>query len=298
MATTSLLGLLSACAPSVSDDDAAPINSMPSEATIRPKEANSDETTTGARMIRHSYGDAPEQFGELHLPTGVDGPLPVVVLVHGGFWRNPYDLSLMDPLATDLVERGHAVWNIEYRRVGDAGGGWPGTLTDVAAAVDALAALSVDHSLDLTRVAIVGHSAGGHLALWAAGRAGLPDDVPGASPVVTPVVAVGQGAVVDLLGAAAAPLGNGAVMELLGGAPDEVPERYAAARPRLDAGPTMVSVVGVRDTVVPPRYSVDPTLPGAVVVIEVDGAGHMDLIEPSDPAWAAVVGVITGSLSP
>ena len=116
--------------------------------------------------------------------------------------------------------------------------------------------------------------------------------------MVTPVVAVGQGAVVDLLGAAAAPLGNGAVMELLGGAPDEVPERYAAARPRLDAGPAMVSVVGVRDTVVPPRYSVDPMLPGAVVVIEVDGAGHMDLIEPSHPAWAAVVEVITGSLSP
>lgn len=248
--------------------------------------------------ITIAYGTAPEQFGVLHLPDGDDddsddGALAsTVVLVHGGFWRNPYDLTLMDPLAADLVERGFAVWNIEYRRLGDDGGGWPGTLLDVAAAVDQLVEIATDHPIDLEGVAIVGHSAGGHLALWAGGRAGLPAGAPGATPLVTPTTAIGQGAVVDLLGAAAKPLGNGAVMELLGGAPDEVPERYEAARPRLDAGPRMVSVVGTNDDVVPPPYSVDPTRPDELEVVEIDGAGHMDLIDPANSAWAAVIATL------
>lgn len=241
-----------------------------------------------------TYGDAPQQFGVLRLPDRADGAVPVVVLVHGGFWRNPYDLTLMDPLAADLVERGFAVWNIEYRRIGDEGGGWPGTLVDVAAAIDELATIADDFPIDLERVAVVGHSAGGHLALWAAGRAGLPSGAPGASPVVIPTLAVGQGAVVDLLGAAAKPLGNGAVIELLGGTPDEVPDRYEVARPRLDAGPTMVSVVGTNDTIVPPPFSADPTRPGAIEVIEIDGADHFDLIDPTHEAWAAVVRSLEG----
>ncbi len=266
--------------------------------TNDPTETSTAMSTTTEPPITIRYGDAPEQFGELHLPrrvsgAGGDGALaPAVVLVHGGFWRNPYDLTLMDPIAADLVARGIAVWNIEYRRLGDDGGGWPGTLTDVAAAVDHLAVVAGDHPIDLHRVSIVGHSAGGHLALWAAGRAGLPADAPGAGPAVVPTVAVGQGAVVDLLGAASKPLGNGAVMELLGGTPDEVPERYEAARPRLDAGPRMVSVVGTNDDVVPPPYSVDPNRPATIEVVEIDGAGHMDLIEPDHAAWAAVLRVL------
>lgn len=269
-------------------------------------EANQPGSTmndaTPASPITISYGDAPEQFGILHLPRRRDGDgddrdrvlAPVVVLVHGGFWRNPYDLTLMDPLAADLVRCDLAVWNIEYRRVGDDGGGWPGTLADVAAATDHLAVVAGDHPIDLARVAVVGHSAGGHLALWVAGRAGLPDGAPGAAPVVVPTVAVGLGAVVDLLGAAAEPLGNGAVMELLGGEPDEVPDRYEIARPRLDAGPTMVSVVGTGDDIVPPRYSIDPSRPDAIQVAEIDGADHFDLIDPSHAAWSAVLEILDG----
>ena len=261
-------------------------------ATNDPTETSTVNSTPSDSPITIAYGNAPQQFGDLHLPNTGEDASPVVVLVHGGFWRNPYDLTLMEPLAADLVHRGFAVWNIEYRRLGDDGGGWPGTLTDVAAAVDRLAAIADDHPIDPERVAIVGHSAGGHLTLWAAGRAGLPTGVPGANPVVVPWLAVGQGAVVDLVGAAAKPLGNGAVMELLGGTPEAVPERYEVARPRLDAGPAMVSVVGTADDVVPPPYSVDPTRPGSIEVIEVAGAEHMDLIEPGHAAWAAVLGVL------
>jgi acetyl esterase/lipase len=282
-------------------------------------ETNETSRATPVSPITVTYGDAPEQFGELRLPDrrddrrddagggrgggggggrrgdddGDDDPSPVVVLVHGGFWRNPYDLTLMDPLAADLVERGYAVWNIEYRRVGDDGGGWPGTLTDVAAAIDELAVIADDHPIDLGRVAVVGHSAGGHLALWASGRAGLPRGAPGASPVVVPTIAVGQGAVVDLIGAAARPLGNGAVTELLGGTPDEVSDRYEIARPRLDAGPRMVSVVGTNDEIVPRQYSIDPSRTDAIEVVEIDGADHFDLIDPTHEAWAAVVRALT-----
>jgi len=247
-------------------------------------------TNTPNAGRRFPYGPAPEQFADLWLPDLPDGgSSPVVVLVHGGFWRNPYDLTLMEPLAADLVDRGYAAWNIEYRRIGDDGGGWPGTLTDVAAAIDELASLTDDLQLDLGRVGFVGHSAGGHLALWAAGRRAIPPGLPGAGPSVHPVVAVGQGAVVDLSGAAAAPLGNGAVLELLDGAPAEVTERYEAARPRLDAGPAMVSIVGTADDIVPREYSTDPAQPGGVEVLAVEGADHFDLIDPSHAAWDAVV---------
>lgn len=240
---------------------------------------------------RIAYGAAPEQFVDLWLPEQSDHRVPpaVVVLIHGGFWRNRYGLTLMDPLAADLVGRGYAAWNIEYRRIGDDGGGWPGTLTDVAAAIDDLAELGVGAQPDLERVAFVGHSAGGHLALWAAGRGSLPSGMPGADPSVLPVLAVGQGAVVDLHGAAVAPLGDAAVIELLGGTPAEVADRYEAARPRLDAGPAMVSVVGTADDIVPLQYSADPSHPERVELVEIDGADHFDLIDPAHAAWQAVV---------
>ncbi len=116
------------------------------------------------------YGDAPSQVADLHLPAGA-GPHPVVVLVHGGFWRSSYDRTLMAPLAAELASNGYAAWNIEYRRVGEDGGGWPGLFTDVAAAVDALATVP---EVDPARVVSCGHSAGGHLALWIANAAPPP----------------------------------------------------------------------------------------------------------------------------
>jgi acetyl esterase/lipase len=163
------------------------------------------------------YGPAPDQFLELTLPPG-PGPLPVVVVLHGGFWRAAYGVELARPLAADLAAAGVAAVAVEYRRVG-AGGGWPATLLDVAAALDALPGIPEAGRLDLDDVAVVGHSAGGHLAAWAAGRHHLPDGAPGADPRVRVRRAVLQAGVLDLDAAVAADLGSGATPDLLGGGP-------------------------------------------------------------------------------
>ena len=243
-------------------------------------------------VTRITYGDGPEQFGDLYLPDG-PGPSATVVLIHGGFWRAQYALDLMVPLAEDLVSAGYSVWNIEYRRVAQPGGGWPGTLHDVAAAVDKLPEIATGGApLDLNNSAFVGHSAGGHLALWSAGRSAIPAHAPGAGPAVVPVIAVGQGPLVALRQAAAQRIGNGAVVDFLDGTPETAAGRYEAATPRLDAGPRMVAVVGSLDDVVPSQFSVDPDRPGAIELVTIRGADHMILIDPASEAWAAVRGLL------
>src|SRR5579875_2539599 len=120
------------------------------------------------------YGDDDEvQFGDLRLPSG-PGPHPVVMTIHGGFWRAAFDLQYMGLICNALRGAGIATWNVEYRRVGQPGGGWPGTFRDVARAADHLRALAPRYSLDLARVVALGHSAGGHLALWLAARPRIP----------------------------------------------------------------------------------------------------------------------------
>jgi acetyl esterase/lipase len=244
---------------------------------------------------RIAWGTDPVQFGDLRLPAG-PGPHPVVVLIHGGCWLAEYDLAYMGALADALKDAGIATWNIEYRRVGDAGGGWPGTMLDAGQAIDHLRTLAATHSLDLDRVVLSGHSAGGHLALWAATRprAATSNPLRGPDPLaVRGVVAIAP--VADLAASVsdATPICGRSAVQLLGGTPDEVPDRYEVARPRLDAGPTMVSVVGTNDTIVPPPFSADPTRPGAIEVVEIDGADHFDLIDPTHEAWAAVIRLLT-----
>ena len=132
---------------------------------------------------RFLYGRTRSQYAVLELPPGA-GPFPVAVLLHGGFWRVGFNRTLMNPLALDLLGRGWAVWNLEYRRLGigwGGGGGWPETFADVAAGIDALADLRAA-PLDLARVFAIGHSAGGQLALWSGARPGLPAGAPGAAP--------------------------------------------------------------------------------------------------------------------
>jgi acetyl esterase/lipase len=240
----------------------------------------------------HRYGPGPDRFLEL-TPPDTDAPAPVVVVVHGGFWRPAYGIELARPLAADLAGAGFAAVAVEYRRVGQ-GGGWPGTLEDVAAALDSLPGLPDAGRLDLSDVTAVGHSAGGHLAAWLAGRHRLPEGVPGAAPRVRVTAAVLQAGVLDLGAAHDQGLGDGAVRAFLGGAPGEVPERYAGADPvrLLPTGAAVLCVHGAGDDVVPvaqsERYASAAAAAGDRVELRVVPGDHMVLIDPASHAWATV----------
>jgi acetyl esterase/lipase len=244
-----------------------------------------------ARQI--AYGEHPDQVGNLHLPAEGIGPWRTVVLVHGGFWEWGWDRTLMTPLARDLAARDFAAWNVEYRRVGQEGGGWPGTLADAAAAIDALADID---EVDASRVVTVGHSAGGHLALWLAGRHRIAAGQPGAGPRVHPGGAVSQAGVADLVHGAEDGLGDGACRALLGGEPADVPGRYAVASPAalLPLGVPQLLVHGLLDDIVPPSQSRGYAEAAAaagddVELVELAAADHFDVIEAGDPAWGAVI---------
>lgn len=240
--------------------------------------------------MKVAYGSDPSQFGELRLPRG-DGPFPVAVIYHGGFWRMKYDRRTTWLIAWSLRRHGYATWNLEYRRLGGTGG-WPATLEDAAAGLDALA----DHAdrLDLDRVTTIGHSAGGHLSLWAAGRTFIPDGAPGAGPLVRPVRAVSLAGCSDLRAVQAlAGGGPSAVHDLLGGRPEEVPERYAIASPSELAplGVPTLLVHGDADTTVPPfiseRYAAVAGDECEHVVIP--GESHRSPIWPRSASWRAVL---------
>lgn len=257
------------------------------------------------RPERIAYGDGASRFGELWLPEG-EGPHPAVVLIHGGFWRHQYDLTLMDALAADVVERGWAAWNIEYRRVGEDGGGWPGTLQDVAAAFDHLAVLANDpaSSIDATRVAVAGHSAGGHLAAWIGTRPGLPQGVPGASPELVPVAVVSQAGVVDLRQAVADGLGGGATEAFVGATPAVEPDRYDQASPieRLPTGIPTRCVHGRADDLVPfaqsEAYVAAARDAGDLAVLAPFDGDHFPVLDPTHRSWTDTVAWLDPYLHP
>jgi acetyl esterase/lipase len=238
--------------------------------------------------VIHSYGSDRDNYAELSLPD--DEPLGVAVVIHGGFWRAAYDASLGRDLALDLAARGWVAYNIEYRRVG-RGGGWPATLQDVSDAIDSLAELD----LDLSRVVAIGHSAGGHLATWAAGRSSLPASAPGSSPRVSLTGVVSQAGVLSLRTGAATGVGGTAIVDLLGGTPDECPDRYDSADPvgRVPLDVPVVCVHGRDDDSVPfdqsEAYVAAAATAGAAVELVECGGGHMAHIDPGSSAWAAVV---------
>lgn len=236
----------------------------------------------------HRYGSDPSQFGELYRPEG--GSLGTIVVVHGGFWRAAYDLSLGRPLAVDLVGRGYTVWNLEYRRVG-IGGGWPTTFADVAAGIDHLAELDVDTSA----VVAIGHSAGGHLTTWAAGRSKLPDDAPGARSRVAVTAVVSQAGVLDLVACAEGRVGATAAPDLMGGMPADLPDEYRLANP-MAAVPLAAPVLCVHaraDDSVPysqsVRYVAAARQAGAAAWLERVPGDHFTVIDPTADAWHVVV---------
>ncbi|MGI8826552.1 MAG: alpha/beta hydrolase family protein [Chloroflexota bacterium] len=245
--------------------------------------------------VRLSYGSEDQQFGELRLPSG-RGPHATVVVVHGGFWRARYDLTHAGHLAARLTAAGMATWNVEYRRIGDSGGGWPDTFRDVAFAADHVRRLAAGYPLDLDRIIVLGHSAGGHLALWLAARHNLSVDSQLYTPDPLPVRgAVSLAGMPDLRQAWDLHLGSGAVEALLDGTPASRPERYQAGSPAalLPLGLPQILLHGADDEIVPPvtseRYACRAQdLGDAVQVVRLPGAGHFELIDPRAPEWAHV----------
>ena len=242
---------------------------------------------------RLSYGLDREQFGDLYLPAGA-GPHPVVVLLHGGCWQAKYALGPLGGLCAAFAGEGYAVWNLEYRRLGN-GGGWPATFLDVAAGADLLRSISQRHALDLSRVIAAGHSAGGHLAAWLGARHRLPVT----SALVSPGPLRLRGVltlagIIDLAEGMKRKLCGGACGQLLGGTPDQVPDRYAQASPTELAplGIPQWHLAGLADTVVPPDYvqqsSARMGLSDSVRIEVIGAAGHFELVQPSGPAWDAV----------
>lgn len=242
---------------------------------------------------RIPYGEDAAQFGDLYVPGGA-GPHPTLILIHGGCWRAQYDLSPLGPLCAALRQDGVAVWSLEYRRLGN-GGGWPTTFQDVAAGIDHLRSLAAPYALDLARVVVAGHSAGGHLALWSAGRHRLPT----ASPlyVVDPLPVHGVVALAgipDLAAGVRWEICGGAIVELLGGTHDEVPDRYAQASPveLLPLGITQWHIVGSHDTIVRHEYleaHVATAKQHDPVHLEiVPNAAHFEVVATQSAVWERV----------
>lgn len=235
-------------------------------------------------------------FGDLRLPRG-PGRHPVFMVIHGGCWSAEFDLVHVSHLGEALRGMGFAVWTPEYRRVGDPGGGWPGTFEDVVAGANHVAEIADDFRLDLERVFVLGHSAGGHLALWLADHANGPDDYLEMRPLGIRLRAVFSLAGITDLRTYGVGDGdcNRGVGALLGGTPGEVPRRYAAASPseRVRPGVPALLIHGAQDSIVPisqsESYVATAEAAGQRAGLHVlEAAGHFDLIAPFSPVWPEV----------
>ena len=298
----SIPALTSACARTTAnprDDTASAVRLMsPQDLTSLPARAPDR---------RVAYGDDSSQYGELRLPSG-SGPHPVVVLIHGGCFKAAYaTTSDLAPMGDALKDGGIATWNVEYRRVGQAGGGWPGTYQDIGRAVDHVRVLAREYPLDLNRVVILGHSAGGHLAMWAAARSRLASTSQLYS--TDPLQIRG---VIDLAG----PLDmtanitgyeslcrDSVITSLMGGTSAAVPDRYAQSSPikLLPIGIPQVLIWGTHEDFVP-RPLVDAYVEAAtgagdrVRLIVIPGVGHFETASPRASTWPRVEGAIRALL--
>lgn len=253
--------------------------------------------------LRVAYGPGQFHFGDLWLPALQSGTrAPLIVFVHGGWWKAAYGLEYGSHLCADLKAHGVAVWSLEYRRVGNRGGGWPGTFEDVAAGFDFIAALSTTHPLDLGRVVVAGHSAGSHLAFWLAARAHIPEEsvLRNPQPQVQIKGAVALAGAVDL--ELTITLADGIfahdrveVENLMGGSPGQVPERYAAGDPGalrpLKLPQFMLQ--GVDDDQIPAELPMrwaqrGRDLDETIEMTMLAGADHFALVDPESDRWPVI----------
>jgi acetyl esterase/lipase len=243
---------------------------------------------------RLEYGAGPSRFADLYLPKGVR-PYRLVVFFHGGCWMSQYGLDPVGGFCRALAdETGLAVLSVEYRRVGEEGGGWPGTFLDAAAALDFVDDLALRAPVSRQRVTVAGHSAGAHLALWLAARAGLPADDPLRTPIrVRPSRVVALAPLADLADVPGTPCG-GALDGLLGPLSlRDVRLRSASPAARLPLGVPQLVVAGARDAIAPigsVRGYVERARAAGdqVSLVEIPSAGHFELVTPGTAAWPAV----------
>ena len=257
---------------------------------------------------RVPYGKDTSQFGELWLQRDKraeqhSGGIPVIVFLHGGWWQSEYDLAYANPLCAALRDDGYAVWSIEYRRVGSTGGGWPATFQDAAAGLDFLGTLAKSYPLNLSRVVAMGHSAGGHLAFWLAGRHHIAE----ASPLHTPQPQISLHGLIALAGAVDLRLtidlsgyftfahDKQEVYSLMGGTPADLADRYKAGDPGelLPLGVRQVLLQGTEDNQIPPelpgRWAEKARRQGEdVTVVTIPGGDHFDIVDPEAKAFEKV----------
>lgn len=276
--------------------------SAPSAAGQTQRIMTSDDLgTLTARAPDHRipYGPLPLQYGNLRLPKGA-GPHPLVIFIHGGCWLSEFTVSHAAALEQAIADAGYAVWSLEYRRVGDEGGGWPGTFTDVASGADFIRGIAPTYGLDLTRVVASGHSAGGQLALWLAARPRIPrsSELYVARPLpIRAVLALAPAA--DLEGLSRDGACDNAVNRVMGGTPAALPERYRDASP-MQLAPIPVPqtlVLGAHDTSWSPAgraYAARAVAAGDthVRIVEAPDSGHFEMIAPATTTWPLVVGAL------
>lgn len=251
------------------------------------------------------YGEDSHQFGMLYVPE-ISPPnengFPVIILIHGGFWKAQYDLKPLDPLAQAFVQLGFAVWNIEYRCIG-SGGGFPETLQDVASAAEYLKTISHQYNLDLSAIMTVGHSAGGHLALWLAARPNIRvDSVLFQSNPIHIFAVVSLAGVADLNDAAHRNFSEGIVLKFMGGSAANLPLEYQAASPHalLPLNIPQWHIVGENDTDVPCAYIQQyvnyAKLYDVTFLDIVANLDHMSLIDPESKAWEFIKNAVLSLL--